>query len=262
MNELIIIPLADFNAISDAVNRIIPQMRPYVPVVETTPQVIPVPDAEISVFANEGAFYDFLRDNRMLGPKISHDEFTGCDIIIKACHSAGWGISWVAYALATAYHETAHTMMPIKEKGGEAYFTRMYDIRGSRPSKARELGNLTPGDGALYAGRGYPQTTGKDNYKKATVALNKLGFDIDLVADPDLMMTPAVAAATMISGMEEGWFTTRKLPDDLPRRGLASLRQFVMSRDVINGSDDDDQIAAYAIDFQMGLQKGLYREPA
>src|SRR3546814_9860137 len=74
----------------------------------------------------------------MLGPDISKGEFTGCDKLIRACAVAGWGLSWVAYALATTYHETAGTMLPIKEIGGPAYFTRMYDIRGDRPGKARE----------------------------------------------------------------------------------------------------------------------------
>src|SRR3546814_6075636 len=61
----------------------------------------------------------------------------------------------------------------------------MYDIRGDRPAKARELGNLTPGDGAKYAGRGYVQLTGKSNYVKATAKLREMGFTVDLVAEPD-----------------------------------------------------------------------------
>lgn len=261
----IIVPRQAFRDLADAVSRMAEDVRPY-EVTETSPRPMPSPAAPVAVageiFGDEGAFYDFLRANHMLGPKISQDEYNGCDTIIKACHAAGWGISWVAYALATAYHETAHTMLPIKELGGTAYFTRMYDIKGNRPAKARELGNLTPGDGAKYAGRGYPQTTGKDNYRKATEALRKLGFDVDLVAQPDRMMEPAIAAATMVSGMEEGWFTTRDLDDDLPRRGPGTLAQFIDSRDIINGSDKEKLIAGYAVDFQTGLQQGRYMEPA
>lgn len=238
-----------------------PAVRPA-PVIATGGQAAAKPAPVDTPFRDEGKFYDWLRANHMLGPKISQDEFTGCDIIVKACYAAGWGISWTAYALATAYHETAHTMLPIKEIGGTAYFTRMYDIKGNRPAKARELGNLTPGDGAKYCGRGYPQTTGKDNYRKATEKLRQLGFDVDLVNQPDRMMEPAIAAATMISGMEEGWFTTRDLADDLPRRGPASMAQFVDSRDIINGRDKDDEIAAYANDWQTALQHGGYREAA
>ena len=212
-------------------------------------------------FVDSGKFYDFLRTNNMLGPKISADEFSGCETIISACGRANWPVSWVAYALATAYHETAHTMLPVHERGGPAYLHRMYDINGNRPAKARELGNLAPGDGVKYAGRGYPQTTGKSNYAKATAALRSLGFeDIDLIARPDDMMRPDVAAATMISGMEKGWFTGRKITDDLPDQNTpATLAQFIPSRDVINGRDKDDEIAVYAIDFQTGLVAGGYR---
>lgn len=210
-------------------------------------------------FEDHGAFYDFLRDNKMLGPTISAEEFQGCENIIKACAEEGYGISWVAYALATAYHETAHTMQPVHERGGKAYFTRMYDIRGARPSKAKELGNLAPGDGIKYAGRGYPQLTGKTNYAKATKKLRERGWEVDLVANPDLVMRADIAAAVMILGMKEGWFTTRDLDDDLPLQGPASLAQFVASRDIINGRDKQDTIAAYAIDFQTGLQRGGYR---
>lgn len=232
-------------------------------IVVTAPKPVPVPEAANDdagfAFADYGKFYDFLRSNHMLGPKISPTEFEGCDKIIRACAVAGWPVSYVAYALATAYHETAHTMQPIKEIGGTAYFTRMYDINGNRPAKAKELGNLTPGDGARYPGRGYVQLTGKKNYAKATAKLRALGIDVDLVANPDRAMEPMIAAIIMVYGMLEGWFTNRKLPDDLPSRGPATLRQFVLSRDIINGTDKDDEIAAYAIDFQTGLQQGGYK---
>ena len=272
-NEQIVVPRADLLGLADTLANIIDRagsvaldnrsdLIRHLPIDPPTPGSRGDEPSSEEPFVDAGAFYDFLRGNKMLGPKISQDEFNGCEIIVRACRKAGWGVSWVAYALATAYHETAHSMLPIKEIGGDAYYTRMYDIRGARPAKAKELGNTTPGDGARYPGRGYPQTTGKDNYAKATRKLRERGFDVDLVADPDRMMEPAIAAATMVSGMEEGWFTGRKLADDLPRRGPASLRQFFLSRDIINGTDKDDEIAAYSIDWQSALQAGRYLEPA
>lgn len=229
-----------------------------VPPVAVAPPPAPANDASFA-FADYGKFYDFLRSNKMLGPKIDANEFTGCDNIIRACAAAGWPISYTAYALATAYHETAHTMLPIHELGGVPYLTRMYDINGNRPAKARELGNLTPGDGAKYGGRGYVQLTGKNNYAKATAKLRSLGIDVDLVANPDRAMEPMIAAMIMVYGMIEGWFTTRKLPDDLPARGPAGKQAFVLSRDIINGTDKQDLIAGYAVDFQTGLGQGGYK---
>lgn len=210
-------------------------------------------------FSDYGRFYDFLRGNHMLGPKISAEEFSGCDAIIKACALANWPVSFTAYALATAYHETAHTMQPIPERGGNAYFTRLYDIRGSRPELARRHGNTAPGDGPKYKGRGYVQLTWKTNYANASVELQKLGIEVDLVREPDRALEPQIAALVMVVGMERGWFTARKLRDDLPPRGPATLLQFKRSRDIINGTDKDDEIAAYAVDFQTGLQAGGYK---
>jgi putative chitinase len=224
-------------------------------VIVPAPAAPPAPANDAgSAFADYGKFYDFLRNNAMLGPKISATEFAGCDAILQACIAYSWPVSYVAYALATAYHETAHSMQPIKEMGGDAYFTRMYDIKGSRPDKAKELGNLTAGDGARYCGRGYVQLTGKKNY---AFAAQKLG--VDLVNHPELALKPEVAAAVMVLGMAEGWFTHRKLPDDLPARGQATRSQFTASRDIINGKDRADLIAGYAVDFQAGLVAGGYK---
>jgi putative chitinase len=223
------------------------------------PPPVPAHDDASYAFADYGKFYDFLRSNKLLGPKITADEFKGCDAILKACTRANWPVSFTAYALATAYLETAHTMQPIKEIGGTAYFTRMYDIQGARPAKARELGNLSPGDGAKYHGRGYVQLTGKKNYARMTQRLHDFGIDVDLVADPDLAMRPDIAAAVMVLGMREGLFTGRKLSDDLPLKGPAGLSQFVASRDIVNGRDRQDDVASYAIDFQTGLQHGGYK---
>lgn len=213
----------------------------------------PPPAAANDAFSDLGRFYDFLRSNAMLGPKITASEFSGCQAILAACVGAGWPASFTAYALATAYHETAHTMQPIKEMGGSSYFTRMYDIKGNRPDKARELGNLTPGDGARYCGRGFVQLTGKKNYAAAG---QKLG--VDLVNHPELALTLDVAAKIMVHGMAEGWFTHHSLPTDLPQHGTAVLSQFVSARDIINGKDRAQMIAQYAVDFQSALEAGGY----
>lgn len=251
--------MTDFDIIREALARIEASQTPPVVVVPPTPPTPPTPPSTDAAqfFKDYGAFYDWLRADKMLGPKISTDEFDGCDIICRTAGRAEFGVSWLAYALATAYHETAHTMLPIKERGGDAYYFRMYDIKGNRPAKAKELGNLSPGDGIKYPGRGYPQTTGLANYVKAAKNLKALGLgDYDLIGNPDLMMLPEVAAPTMIYGMRDGWFTGRKLSDTLPARGPATLLSFVASRPIINGTDKDDEIAAYAIGFQKAAVAG------
>lgn len=264
MTDTVNIPKADWDALVTAFARAQASVERTMAAVAPKPAPAPAGPAPAEdrsaapFFRDYGAFYDWLRGNHMLGPKISADEYEGCDRIIRACALAKWGVSWTAYALATTYHEVNGTMQPVKEIGGQAYFTRMYDIKGARPAKARELGNLTPGDGARFAGRGYVQLTGKANYLKATRKLREMGFDVDLVANPERAMEHDIAAAVLVAGMREGWFTGRDIDDDLPATGPATQAQFVASRDIINGRDKQELIAGYAMDFQTALLTAGY----
>jgi putative chitinase len=142
----------------------------------------------------------------------------------------------LAYILATALHETAATMQPIRERGGKAYFRRSYDVTGSQPARARANGNTEPGDGARYAGRGYVQLTWKNNYRRVGELIG-----IDLLGNPDRAMEPDIAATILIHGMEQGWFTGRKLADYFngPRA------EWMQARRIVNGLDQAGLIAGY-----------------
>lgn len=179
------------------------------------------------------------------GGRMTQDQVDGCQAILTAM--AGCKASWTAYALATAYHETAFKMQPISEMGGDAYFFRRYDIGGPRPDMARRLGNTQPGDGARFHGRGYVQLTGRANYARA-----KRETGVDLIAFPALANNPANAAKIMRLGMVEGWFTGKKLADYLPA-DRADMAAFTAARRIINGQDAAAKIAAYAMDFQGAL---------
>jgi putative chitinase len=198
------------------------------------------------------AFFDKLRAG-IMGPRLDDDEVSGTTAILEAC--AGLPKSWAAYALATAFHETAHSMQPIKEFGGRQYFWRRYDIKGHNPRLARELGNTQPGDGVKYAGRGYVQLTGRSNYIKAGL---KLG--VDLVNDPDLAMNKDIAALILRHGMREGWFTGKSFQSYLPADKPATRAQFQAARRVINGIDKAALIASYADAFQEALIAGGWKE--
>lgn len=198
---------------------------------------------------SEAKFYDAVRNGRLLGPSLSPDEVSGLSAILSAM--AGAPLAWAAYALATAYHETAHTMQPINEMGGDAYFFRRYDPHGNRPDIARTLGNTQPGDGARFHGRGYVQLTGRKNY---ALASTKLGAD--LVGHPEQALRDDVAAKVMRRGMQEGWFTGKKFADYLPGSGAASEGAYQQARRIINGQDRAADIATYAVQFQNALIAG------
>lgn len=193
------------------------------------------------------AFYDRTRKGALLGPTLEVSEFQGLDSIISYALTKGVNAARLAYILATAYHETAGTMQPIKELGGAGYLTRMYDIRGSRPSLAKKMGNVFPGDGIKFAGRGFVQLTWRVNYILAGKKLY-----VDLVNNPDLALRLDIAAKIIVHGMLEGWFTGASL-SRLPATGSANRTQFVNARPIINGTDKADKIAGYALIFQADL---------
>ncbi len=201
---------------------------------------------------NAPAFFAKLRGG-ILGPTLENSEVEGLNAILDACN--GLSLAKTAYCLATAYHETAHTMQPVKELGGNAYFTRMYDIQGNRPDVAKRLGNTLPGDGAKFCGRGYVQLTGRANYAKAG---QKLGLGEALLSAPDRAMEDDIAAKVMRFGMEDGWFTGKSLASYLWDNKPGSLDQFINCRKIINGTDRAPLIAGYALDFQTALQLGQW----
>ena len=186
---------------------------------------------------NRRAFFDAVRASLFNGT-LNQKQVDGQTAILDAWEGRPEFTDkrWLAYMLATAYHETAQTMQPIGEYGGEAYFFRMYDMAGERPGVARDLGNTEPGDGVLFHGRGYCQLTGRSNYIKLSAVIG-----VDLVADPELALDPKIAALIMFEGMKSGIFTGvglgtyfNQVKDDP-----------INARRIINGVDKAEQIAGY-----------------
>jgi predicted chitinase len=140
----------------------------------------------------------------------------------------------LAYCLATFKWETAHTMRPIDERGGDAYFNKRY---GPDTKVGKILGNTKPGDGALFHGRGYVQITGRNNYAKA-----KKLTGADLIAEPNRAKDPEVAYQIAIQGMTDGWFTGRRLSHYF----VNETADYTNARKIINGLDQADKIAELA----------------
>jgi putative chitinase len=202
---------------------------------------------------DRAAFYTTVRAK--LGP-ISKSQVAGFEAVLDAIDGAP--LSHQAYMLGTPWHETGETMQPIKEKGGIAYFTRMYDVAGDRAKLCISMGNTCAGDGPRYCGRGYVQLTWKTNYQKADAALAKAGLIRagDLMANPDLAMQPAIAAFIMVHGMRDGWFSGKKLSSYLPASGTATRDQYVDARRIINGTDRAELVEDYAQVFERALRDG------
>lgn len=150
-------------------------------------------------------------------------------------------VTWLAYILATVYHETATTMMPIEEYGKGAGYA---------------YGEPDPVTGQVYYGRGDVQLTWKTNYQWAqenVVNFNTMKNDLDMVNNPDLALVPWVSAQVTILGMSQGKFTGAKLGDYL----TPTFTDYVNARRIINGTDKAQTIAAYAQEFEVAIRLAL-----
>jgi hypothetical protein len=136
---------------------------------------------------------------------------------------------WLAYMLATVYHETATKMWPVTEYGSQEY------LQGKE---------YWP-----YIGRGFVQLTWETNYDKASKILSLID-DRDLVAHPEVALDSLISARVMFRGMAEGWFTGKKLGDYFSE----SKDDPVNARQIINGNDCDELIAAYHDTFLLALE--------
>ena len=140
-------------------------------------------------------------------------------------------------------------MQPIREKGSNAYLTRMYDIKGDRPATAKKNGNINPGDGIKYCGKGLVQLTWRFNYRRMGQLLK-----LPLEDNPDLAMKPDVAVKIMFEGMLRaesfrGDFTGKSLEDYFNSK----TTDWINARRIINGTDKASEIANIAKFFYADL---------
>ncbi|WP_017978538.1 hypothetical protein [Sphingomonas melonis] len=192
--------------------------------------------AQPRALAKPKAFFDRVRP--LFGKSLTSAQVAGIECKLTAFGAAGAPIAYVAYGLATSFHETAQTMQPVREIG-----------RG----KGRAYGVPGKHGGQIAYGRGDVQLTWDYNYARAD---GELGLKGALTANYDLALDPAISARIMVEGMLEGWFTGKRLSDYLPASGFATLAQFIKARRIINGVDRAAAIAALAAVFQDALADG------
>jgi predicted chitinase len=195
-------------------------------------------------------FYDNVRNAPFPGT-LTQPQVDGMNVILDEWDKRGLTEpSWLAYMLATAFHETAHWVQPVIETRRASEATNpSVDTAIARLDNAWNAGKLKwvkqpywrkDADGMSWLGRGFVQLTHKTNYQNAEA---KTG--IPCTTQPELMLQAAPAATVMYGGMMEGWFTGKKLSDYLGN----GKTDFVNARRIINGLDRADDIAGYANSF-------------
>ena len=123
-------------------------------------------------------------------------------------------LRWLAYIMATAWHETAQRMQPIEEFGrgrGKAY-------------------------APTYYGRGFVQITWERNYARLSDMIG-----VDLVTHPEKALEMDNAIQILFVGMIDGLFTGKALSDYFDKN--ADWRG---ARAIVNGKDRAAEIAGYA----------------
>jgi predicted chitinase len=163
-------------------------------------------------------------------------------------------LRWLAYMMATAFHETATTMQPVIETRQPKEATNpSVDTAIARLERAWAAGKMPwvktaywrkDAHGQSWLGRGLPQVTHEYNYARAEKETG-----IPFTRDPSLMLIMANAVPVMFSGMIKGWFTGRKLSDYF---GGAKADSF-NARRIINATQKAAVVADHYNDFHGAL---------
>lgn len=160
--------------------------------------------------------------------RLTQNHVDNINLIVETAEEYGLDYNQTAYCLATAWHETNKTMLPVIEAYWLSENWRRKNLR------------YYP-----YYGRGYVQLTWEENYRKAG---EKLGFDF--VKNPSLVQKPEYAAKILVVGSRDAWFTKYRLSDFINRW----KKDYVGARRIINGTDDAILIAGYAYLFEKALR--------
>lgn len=198
---------------------------------------------------NRAVFYNDIRDDLFSGA-LSKAQVAGMEDVLNvrdrlypSCDDR-----WLAYILATVYHETGRRMVPVREgfastdDGAIAAVTKLFNEGKIRVNYA------IPVNGVSYFGRGRVQNTWIDNYRK----LEKR-FQQPFVSNPGLLIyRPDIDAEVTVTGHIEGIWTGRKLSDFINNAGC----DYKGARSII-GSDRAGDIAGYAVNFENAIRTAM-----
>lgn len=187
---------------------------------------------------NRTTFFAYVRKAPFAG-RLSTRQVEGMETILNE-----WGkrrlsdVRWLAYMLATAYHETGFRMQPVRET-----FATSDAQAIARLDKAYANGKLPQvskpywrpdANGRAWFGRGLAQITHEKNYAK-----------FGLAKTPGDALKLGVAVRILFDGMIDGKFTNRRLSDY-----FNSLKDDpIGARLIVNGNDKARLIAGYHRNF-------------
>lgn len=184
---------------------------------------------------NREKFYDEIRNK----VNLTTQNVVGFEKVLDYMEQREVGLEDGAYALATAFWETAQTMHPVVEAYWLSETWRKNHLR------------YYP-----WHGRGLIQTTWEENYIKMGKELG-----VDFTKNPDLLLEWEWALPALFVGMEKGLYTGKALDDyldELIESDDEQLREYANARRIVNGTDKAATIAQLALTFQKALQASGY----
>lgn len=213
---------------------------------------------EFNDVAERRIFFQEVRKSLFAG-RLKQREVKGLDAILdawavlpEAVRDAAGGNDALAYVLATAFHETAATMQPVREtlalSDAEAIARLERAFRAGRLPTVRTPYWRPDAEGRTWLGRGFVQLTHRRNYEAMSALTG-----IDLVSKPARAMEMAVAVEILVGGMREGAFTGFRLGDYF----AAGKLDWAGARKIINGSDRAELVAGYARAFRAALPRRI-----
>jgi putative chitinase len=179
-------------------------------------------------FSHESFFEKY---KELFNAKFTQTQVAGIEALLSSIEAdaAITDLRWASYMFATIKHECADRWVPIEEfASGKQYEGR------------KDLGNVNPGDGVKFKGRGYVQITGRANYRKFSQRLS-----VNLEGDPKIALDAQISYRIASLGMRQGLFTGKSLGDFI-HEGVCDYRH---ARMIINRLDKADVIAKYADKF-------------
>lgn len=179
---------------------------------------------------NRAAFFNRLKTHQLYA-NINQGHVDGMTAILDEWELRGLtDMRWLAYILATVYHETDRKMQPIEEYGrgeGKTYGRKLKYSRVAynKPDK-------------IYYGRGLTQNTWFEIYERLTKENNN-GWDF--LNDPDLLLKMKPSVWATFHAMTTGLYTGLKLSHFFNDKTDSSTG----ARKIINGKDKAELISLY-----------------
>jgi len=187
---------------------------------------------------DEARFFASVRIS-IFGGRLRAAQLAGTKTILAGFEKAmpDGDTRWLAYMLATTFHETA---------AGDTEAIARLDraFAAGRLPMVRKPYWRPDAEGKSWLGRGFVQLTHRRNYE----AMSRL-TGVDLLARPERAMEPDVATTILICGMASGSFTGRSLSDFFS----AEREDWEGARAVINGSDRARLVGNYGRAFHGAL---------